>query len=336
MNFEPGPAELFQRIDELYGTATLNMEGMEVLGLSKDAWYRRRRGDVHLTFSEALLLANHFQVPLTPEQSRFEARISIKTLITSAENYKLNMEANLAQLELLRNSPSSHFTVITKDLPFFYTFLSPKLHAFKLFLWLRILYGIEEAQYWQHWDEVPKEMLDLGERLGRAYLHISITELWGRNALDGFLHQFDYCLDTGIFHSRTEALELLDELEKWVMLIHQQSALPERQSLADEKVEKGITYNMMVHDLLIPDNQMLAEIPGTSLLFLPMAGHYLPTDNQVLTDFMKDYLKKQFRQSQKITGGSEKTRNSYFMKMRQQINQKKENVQKMDPFPSRW
>lgn len=336
MNLDSGPAELFNRIENLYGTSTLNMEGMEVLGLSKDAWYRRRRGDVQLTFAEALQLAQHFQIPLTPEQSQMETRFLVGTLITSAENYKKSMENSLAHLQNLRNSKSSHFTVISKDLPFFYTFLSPKLHAFKLFLWLRILYGVEEAQYWQHWDEVPQDLLDLGKQLGTAYLHIPITELWGRNALDGFLHQFEYCLETGIFHDRTEALELLVELEQWVVLIHQQSGFPERISFPNEPVEKGISYNLMVHDLLIPDNQMLAETPARSLLFLPMAGHYLPTDNLVLTEFMKEYLKKQFRQSQKITGGSEKTRNTYFNRLRQQIHQKLEYVENLDPFPSRW
>jgi hypothetical protein len=239
------------------------------------------------------------------------------------------------QLRSVKNYKSHQLIYQAKDVPIFYHFGFPKLGAFKMFVWLKSIYGIDRLDGLQHeLDMIPPDLRQLGEDLWEAYAQLNCVEIWNDNTIHSLINQLEYYYEAGLLSSKEEAIAICDEYQEMMKLIY-------RQALSGKKVHPKNTdefssadYKMYYHEILIMDNHILAELDRNKrIYFMPYAGlNFLNSTDPLLTGNISEYLTEQQKKSSLISNISEKERNKFFIRIKNRIDQLKNKIENTNPF----
>jgi transcriptional regulator with XRE-family HTH domain len=294
----------------------------DVLNMSKDAVYRRLRGDSPLTFDDAVKLATHFNVSLNSlEGNQNMVLFKRKPNIQSLEDFRRYLEDSLQLLEGTSLFRKKQMIYSAKDIPIFYQFKFRELGAFKMYVWLKSIYGVEKI-LGEHYSlkNIPDDILALGNKLWLAYSKIPCMEIWNDTTMLSLLKQVEYYYEAGMLASKEEALLICEQIKDMIRMIYKQTLTGMRLNPVDEDMETGIPYEMYVHELLIMDNHIIIEQDNQLTYLIPYAGvNYLSTRNPELCEAMRSYMSQQTKKSALITNFSEKERNKFFIKMRARV-----------------
>lgn len=190
---------------------------MELLQLTKNQAYRRINGQTALSFENITVLANHFQISL--DDLLLENRTSIDFQFDPIDQPSFSYETYLTQLnhelKQVQQLPSCKLLYATNEFPVFYTFLSPQLVQFKLYMW--------ERTFWEKsansnklfsLEKLENETLKLAEEVMKRYHSIDSEEYWSVRLTDNTLHQINYAMESGLFKNPQDVLILCEELKK--------------------------------------------------------------------------------------------------------------------------
>ena len=116
-----------------------------------------------------------------------------------------------------------------------------------MFFWQKTVMGIPEFQKLIFEpDVIPKEMLQLGDRIWMKYATIQSVEIWGAEAVHNTLKQIQFYQECGFFKHRGQVSRLCDELIDLLAVIQGEAS--------DARKTDGSSFNLYHNEALMTDN----------------------------------------------------------------------------------
>ncbi len=309
----------------------------DVLQLSQDACYRRIRGATLISFDEAVALAQYARISLNEVAGQADTTAIFEQwpIIKSWDDCYRYMQRSLETLERLKTIKGHTFYYLAKDIPVFYHFAFPKLAAFKLYVWMKSVYDVQKIDG-QNYNMamIPDSILELARQQWAAYSQINAVEIWNDTTVTSLIRQLEYYYEAGLLESKEEALEICEQFHAMMKNIYKQALQGSKVHASNHEVFSAASYAMYFHEILIMDNTVLADLgDGRLAYFLPYAGvNYISTTDPKVVTEVRDFVQAQARKSALISDVSEKDRNRFFIRIRNQIDQLREKIKKTDPF----
>jgi hypothetical protein len=204
------------------------------------------------------------------------------------------------------------------DLPMFYYFLFPRLAAFKLYFWRRNVFDYtktDENRY--SFANIPEEELSRSFKMARAYLMVPTTEIWSEETLNSTLRQINFYYEMGLFKSRQEIVDILDDLRKVIDHVRKQAELgfkffPDIVPLANGGTDKN-NFKIYHNEVTLSENVVIVKLENFNVVHL---GHnvlnILTTNNEKFCNDSIAFVDKVVKNSTLISVSAEKERNRFF------------------------
>lgn len=204
---------------------TLARELAVVLNLSESAVYKKLKGGNQLSLEEAALLAQHFHISL-------DNFLLPKAAVVPMAFYPLAgqvadpidfLRGLLAQVEQATRLTGARLYYATTEIPVFHYLHFPELTAFKLFVWGRTTWGLDEQNTEIRPEDMTgnKEMNRLRKQILAGYNRLPSIEFWPLHLLDNTIGQIQYFKEGKIFRDPAFAPLLFDQMSE--LLAHQQN-----------------------------------------------------------------------------------------------------------------
>ncbi len=329
---------LFDRMrNQLDPKISLVDEVAEVLQLSADACYRRIRGNTQITFEEAVALAQHARISLNEIAGQADTTAVFEQwpIIKNFDDCYDYMCRSLETLERLKTIKGHMLYYQAKDIPVFYHFSFPRLAKFKIYVWMKSVYDVQKIDGKNYnMDMIPKKILDVAKKQWEVFSQLNTIEIWNDTTVTSLVKQMEYYYEAGLLASKAEATEICDDFRSMMKNIYKQALQGNKVHATNHDVFTGAKYQMYYHEILLMDNTVLADMgDGRMAYFLPYAGvNYVSTTDPKVVSEILDFVQAQARKSALISDVSEKDRNRFFIRVRNQIDEVREKIKNMDPF----
>ena len=185
------------------------------LGISKGAYYRRRRGEMAFTAYEFVALSQRFglaMIPTSDEEPHFGFKVPMSADSAFNENrYLQQLEAAVAAYP---KPVEVKVLVSTTDIPIFYLFAEPDLAAFK-----RYLFGLAiDASGARRFSlsVARREHAEFVLRcatVSRAYRGTHREEAWGPSPLRSLLYQIMLLVESAAI-TEADTTKLFESIER--------------------------------------------------------------------------------------------------------------------------
>lgn len=300
-----------------------------LLHVSKDAIYRRLRGDSLLSPSEVALLARHFQISLDELVHEDSDRVyfsfsALNTAVNSVEDYLLGLYHNLHRLEHL---PDVKVYYTTAEIPIFYYFLFEELAVFKLYIWGRSAWDFDYLK--QHPFDVrliSPHAISLSREILDLYFRLDTTELWSINIFDNTLNQIEHHFLSGAIAEVSQALSLCDHLSE--LSAHLQNmAAHGRKFKPRQSPDHGAPFALLHNDSLYTNSTIFVDAPRQRRVFSTFGDpDYLVSSDRRICDFTHQWLQRLMGKSVLISAQAEGLRSEFFHQVRRKIEATKRRI----------
>jgi hypothetical protein len=323
---------LFRRIKEnLPCHLSLAEEVASILQISTDSAYRRIRAEKTISLAEARILCLHFRISV--DQLFFNNTESI--LFSGSAHagiqqltFDLFLNAVLNQLQYLNSFEEREFTIMPKDISFFYLFYFKELAAFKLFFWMKTLLQCplySECLYtMEHYTEL---MQQTGEKIVREYNMLPSQEIWHKDNLRTTVRQIEYYKDAKMFGSAQEIVNLYDCLEKLVNHVERQAEHGYKFPACDgEAARPGAPLKLFLNEYVLGDNSSLAVLNNKlKIVYLNYSVlNSIRTTDANFVGYFEQCLQNHLRKSVLVSRVGEKERAVFFYDMRKEIQERRD------------
>lgn len=326
-------SQFIQKLKEsIPANHSLVEEMADLLKISTDSAYRRIRGETALTIDEVTLLCSHYRIPydFTGNTGQATATVTftyhhLSADIRNFEQYLANLAAHMKQI---RNSEPKEIIWAAEDIPIFHHFRFPTLMAFKLFYWSKSILNVPEFEN-QKFDPkiVPESILSKVYEIYELYNGIPSIEIWSEDTLNSTLKQIEYYSGSGLFLSKSDALELLDEVEKMITGIERQAA--HSLKFKGEAPDAGAStpFSLYFSDLMIGNNTITTRAGNSRVTYISLnTFNSMATTSVGFNDETERWMKNIIRKSNLISGVSEKQRFRFFKMMNEKIARTRERI----------
>lgn len=300
-----------------------------LLHVSKDAIYRRLRGDSLLSPSEVALLARHFHVSLDElvhEDSDlvYFSFSALSSAANSVEDYLLGLHHNLNQLEHL---PDVKVYFTSSEIPIFYYFLFEELAVFKLYIWGRSAWDFDYLKQQPfdvrlispHAVALSREILDL-------YFRLDTTELWSINIFDNTLNQIEHHFVSGAIADPDQALSLCDRLTELAGHL-QNMAAQGKKFKPRSSSDHGAHFALLHNDSLYTNSTIFVDSPHLRRVFSTFGDpDYLVSSDRRICDFTHQWIQRLMGKSVLISAQAEGLRSGFFHQVRRKIEATKRRI----------
>ncbi len=286
----------------------------ELLNISRDSAYRRIRGETVLSLDEVKRICTHYHVSLdtllnpTPEMVCFHNRRIDSKYFT----FEMWLKSILHNLEMLSGFADKTLYYAAKDIPLFQYYKFPKLAAFKMFFWTKTYHqypSLADSKF--NFDIVPKEIIQVGEKLWNQYAQIPSVEIWSDETATVTLRQIEYYLETAVI-TQTQALEICDEYSR--MLEHIRACAQNGSKNGESN------YSLYKNDILIAETTIFFKMGTKRVAFLTYnTMNVLTTSNDSFCSIIDDYLSNVINKSIQISASGERERSKFFNRMQESI-----------------
>lgn len=292
-----------------------------ILGLSKDAIYRRLRGTTVLSANEMVSLAEHFRIgpAATPDGQVAVHYNLMETVIRSPGDY---LDQLMIQLEIILGIPDFCFYLANPGIPIFHEMMSRKLFAFKLYIYGSTCWdfpGWKNLKYSR--DLIDERVLDQARLIAKHTHRAPGHELWTMGMLNATLDQIEFMHMTGRFARTEEAAELLEELDQIVNHLEAMARAGRKFLPTEDPADSDIAFYPAHNELANNDNVLLVDSPSRSMLFVTfIMPNYLLTEAEEVCSVSRDWFKSVEQRSTSLGAEGGKYRDWYFNRLRGQVN----------------
>ncbi len=288
-------------------------ETAEFLGISKSAYYRRRRGDMPFSAYEYVMLSRRFGLDMLPNKEaipRFGFEAPMEADATFNETRYLSQLEASKQLFVKPDEVS--VLVSTTDIPVFYLFGEPDLAALK-----RYLFGLAiDAKGARRFDLATarkKYSAFIGRTaiVSRAYRSTQREEAWGPSPLRSLTYQILLLVESSaIQREDCEALfaaivRVIDRLEK---------------SLTLENTEEG-PLKLWQNRLHATSSILQFTGPQANRLFVTFDNpNFFSTEDPKAISYFSGHFEALRKRSQRIAGHGAMSPARYAQQLRDYVN----------------
>ncbi len=315
---------VFTQILSLYPKRSAAVDELStVLGVGKDAIYRRFRGDTLMTPEELVILAQKYSLSL-------DALIYEKTdtvffrfnpfshNVSSFEDYLTTI---VKDLEGMNAMPGTHIRYASSEIPFFYYAYFPELISFKLYIFGRTIWNFDylEDQSFS-FDLVSYPDIRLTKEMLDGYRSIPTTELWNLNIMDNTLNQIEYHVNSDGFKDNADALLLYDKLIELANHMEFMASQGCKCNLEDAPEENSTNLVLYHNEMLYTNNTILVKTAQQGLLYTTFTSpNFLISADKRMYKFTENWFNKLMQKATPLSTNAEKSRKSFFKKLRKKV-----------------
>jgi len=306
----------------------------ELLGVRKDAIYRRLRGDTILSPSEINLLAQKYKVSVDSYIFNQSEAISFNYSGFSREINNMGdyLDGVLENINNLRRLPDISVYYAATEIPFFYYSFFPELISFKLYIWGRTIWEFEYLKNRPFdFDIISHPEMEKTQEVLKSYLELDTQELWCPNIMHNTLGQIEYFVNMDVFKNIEDALticnRLLELVEHWKLMAKEGCKF-----MLDSGPDAPLsTFDLFHHEMLVTSDTILAISSSNKVLFNIFNNpNYLATSNEKMCSHQEEWFKKAISKSTPISRNNEKSRALYFNGLKRKIEATKSRISLVD------
>ncbi len=313
--------ELFQLIkNKLPEHISLSEHIAAVLGISSDSAYRRIRGETALTFEEAgILMKESNSSILWPSLENTGVIAFAFTPYNKTEKFLADYLKNLLKdLTLLKGRKDVLIKYAAEDLPLFHHFYFKEHTAFKLYSWLHSVMGVPEFGK-EPFDpsSINPELIDLCFKLLEVYRSIPSIELWSESHSTSTLKRITYNWESGYFKDKKDVLLVCEQMIETFEILKKQAEAATKLPDGKKNLEDDGSFSLYQSEIEIGNNCILVTAENQSKIYLRhQTFNYLSTTDPSFCKSTSNWIDNLIKKSILISGVSEKKRQQFFGKMK--------------------
>ena len=203
MNSKEIQKQLFQKIHQHIAPVNLADELTELFNTTLSGAYRRIKGETLLSIEELVRILEHypflsFEKFVRPNQISY----TLPCLTTQPHNmldYLSTIERDLKQITIY---PKAFISYVAQEVPFFHYLMVPEIAAFKMYMWSRTVWNVENLLHASFDLEKYRQddlLLNQMKRIVSLYASVETKEIWNSNMFDITLNQIRHCYLAGLF-----------------------------------------------------------------------------------------------------------------------------------------
>ena len=295
----------------------------ELLFISKDAVYRRKRGETPLTIYEVQKICSHFNISFDAlAQTRENAVVfEYNPLYNYDFSLELYLEGIVEALRKLGDQENTKIILTTNNFPLFQLLNFPHLTRFRLYFWAKTHLQIKEYENALFEEEkLTDKAYSIGYEILQRYVKIPTIECYDPEFLKGLMRQIHYYANAHLFKDPHYPLQLLDEVKMLADHIHEQTVVGKKFIYRHQSPAQGCEYDVYLNDTINTDNTFYYTSDAQEGVYLAHNHlNYLHTSNPTYVRESKLVLEKQIANSSLISQTNEKERNAFFHKLNNTI-----------------
>jgi hypothetical protein len=327
-------AQLIRKLkDSIPANHSLVEEMADLLQISTDSAYRRIRGETALTIDEVTRLCSHYRIPFDFASTAKSGAGNTVTfnyhhLSDDFSNFEAYLRNLVNDMRRIRSSEPKEIIFAAEDIPIFHHFRFPVLAAFKLFYWSKSILNVQEFDGKKfELSAVPEAQKELITEIYDLYLNIPSIEIWSEDTLNSTLKQVEYYWESGLFSTKEDALQVLDDIAKMISGIEKQAAGSTK--FRGDVPPAGSTenYKLYFSELMIGNNCILVSTGTTKAAYVSHnTFNSMVTVNPAFCEETGRWLSNLIRKSNLISGVSEKQRFRFFKMLNDKISKMRERI----------
>jgi hypothetical protein len=287
------------------------------LSISIDSAYRRIRGESDLSLKEFDILSSKYAIATDSVLSKPLNSISFNYRRINPQDFDFQsyFDSLTDEIRSLTQLGLTEIIYSALDLPMFYYWFFPKLAAFKLFFWRRNVFefpGENDIPF--SFDKVSQSDLDHSVKMLRSYLNFPTVELWSEETINSTLRQINFFNEIGLFKSKQDIIDILDDLKKVLDHIQKQAEhgfkfFPG----TDEPTGNPDNFKLYHNEITLSENVVLLKLKNSNVVHI---GHnvlnILTTNDEPFFQDSLQFIEKVMKNSTLISVSAEKERKRFF------------------------
>ena len=289
----------------------------DLLQVSREAVYRRERGEVTLDLQEIEKLCQHYRISIDSLIEGRKERISFtynSLVVHKGSSYKTYLQGLRDLLKQIEEASEKEILFCADDIPLFHFMSFPELTFFKLYAWSQSLKNIEPDMLYEDFEQELQNLdfQKLFSDISKSYRMIPSREIWTEQTIQPILTLIEYFNDIGCFANSDskfklckQLLELISRLERWTML---------------EEKRKGVDFGFYLSPIDTGISHMLCMFDSKKVASIKLYTiNSISTDNrQYIADHL-DWIKAVMSKSSCLSNSSENLRVQFFGDLRKKV-----------------
>jgi hypothetical protein len=318
--------------DSLPASRSFVDEIADLLGVSADSAYRRIRGETALSLDEVAVLSAHFRIApdlQSGSSSGNTVTFSYHHLSDNALNFEQYLTNIANDMKRIKSANQSEIIFAAEDIPIFHHFQYPTLTAFKLFYWNRSILNTPNLDGTKFDPALINDNLMAQARaIYDLYIETPSIEIWSEDTLNSTVKQVEYYWESGLFASKTDALNVLGDIEKMITGIERQAAHSSKFKGDVPPADSSQNYTLYCSELMIGNNCILVRLGSNSVTFISYnTFNSMTTTSQSFNEETDRWLRNLIRKSIPISGVAEKQRFRFFKMLNDKIVKMREKIE---------
>jgi hypothetical protein len=323
--------QIFEFILQRHGRRADAVEALcQLLSLSKDAVYRRLRGDTFLSPQELGTLARHYHLSL---DALVNGQTDNVVCNFNAFSQRLNdfgdyLEGLANDFAQLRRLPGMHLLYASVEVPLFTYNFFPELISFKLYVWGRTTWNfayLRDRPF--DFSLVTPPVMRVSQALLQHYLAIDSTELWSMAIMDNTLAQIEYHVYSGGFHDNKDAVTLCEKLAAWIAHVRLMAAAGRKFELGGRPEDGHGVLNLYHNEMVYTNITALVTSDVQRMVYSAFCNpNFIRSGDPKLCDYTQDWFNSIIAKSNPITRAAEKSRDVFFRDLLRRVEKVKQRI----------
>ena len=274
----------------------------DVLSLSKEAAYRRLRGESTFSLAEAILLKKHLGISLDALLDECSSiAFNYEPMFNTEKSIFNYLNGMRRKLEKCTEQHNQCIHLVSGDLPFFYQLGFDHLLRFKLYFWQNQTNPIDQDSNVFQPDQIDGELVQQCKTIYKHYQDINTSEVWSTNMLSSTLSQVEYMSQCQLFMNTQDVEYMFEDLSNLVL---------EAFMNAKRTTKNGMgTFELFTSETDLTSNSALLKRDKRSILAIGFNGfNSIQTTDQKAIDEFESWREAVISKSIKISGSGEKQR----------------------------
>ncbi len=303
----------------------------DLLGLGRDAVYRRFNGETELAIDQLITIAKTFEISIdqlifNPSQSFLFRHNALPEGVKTFEQY---MESIGGQMEKFGRLPNLHAYIASSEIPIFWYLFFPRLLCFKLYMTGLTIWDFKHMKDLKfNFDLLSPAAKAMAFKMAKIYLSMPSNDFWTTSIIDNTLSQVEYLVETQRFENRSDATVVCNELSQLIRHTRQMAESGTKFFPGEQQNDGEKIFNLYLNEMTATNNTILGVFDGGRVLFVTIQHpNFMHSADPSLCSMMESWFKEVMSHSTLISHVSSRRRNWYFNHLEEKIRLTKQKIQ---------
>lgn len=328
----PHQRAFLTRLENKLGSRRAAVDAVaDTLGLSRDAAYRRFRGQTALSVDAMVNLAAAYG--LSPGGRQQQQRPTFPLLAYPMPLGNMASEVEFVETlavhtGLMAQLPGGRISYSSPELPIIHEFLTPVLRDFKIYVYGSTVWGLDKFRD----QPFERRLIDprahqLGEETVRNSYRLEGREVWSVDLLGVTLRQISYVYQMGRFRDASIVRELFSELHAIVDHLERMSLTGRRFHPSEEPTDDHPPFTAFLNELSNNNGTVLIEHGDQCYFFGCLLNpNYVMSRNQEVCRDVGVWFERTVAAALPLTAATPKCTSGYFRTLHEQIARRQEQL----------